>query len=324
MNFDDKLDRSIPCVIPATELLADALKPFLQGRSVTRFEPLPGGFVNVNLKFQLGDTPLVLRLSTKPRGDVEAEMAVMQRLAPDVPIPEILYVDLDHPVVGRHLLVLNFMDGQPLHQVEDAWERAQVEAFARELGATLAAIHRHELPQAGLLGPNLSIAVPFPKFGSALVAQMRVCLDAAEQKRGVTADEAARIRAFINQNAGLLEPIEQDRRIVHADFNQKNILVRPTARGWTVSAILDWEFACAGSPLLDLGNFFRFEDEMPAGYQPALVEGYRAAGGTLPDNWRRMAKFTDLVNQLQFLAETDRQSRTFATALRVIRRTLDA
>jgi len=45
--------------------------------------------------------------------------------------------------------------------------------------------------------------------------------------------------------------------LVHSDLNPKNILIDPAT--CAVSAVLDWEFAHAGSPYTDLGNLCRFE-----------------------------------------------------------------
>jgi len=47
--------------------------------------------------------------------------------------------------------------------------------------------------------------------------------------------------------------------LVHADYNGKNLLMQSTHEGWQVAAVLDWEFAFAGSPLFDTGNFLRHE-----------------------------------------------------------------
>ena len=44
---------------------------------------------------------------------------------------------------------------------------------------------------------------------------------------------------------------------MHSDFNPKNILVDPASGA--VTAVLDWEYAHAGSPYADLGNLLRFE-----------------------------------------------------------------
>lgn len=45
--------------------------------------------------------------------------------------------------------------------------------------------------------------------------------------------------------------------LAHSDFNPKNLLVDPDK--CTITGLLDWEFAHAGSPYTDLGNLTRFE-----------------------------------------------------------------
>ena len=50
---------------------------------------------------------------------------------------------------------------------------------------------------------------------------------------------------------------------MHADYNGKNLLMQSTHEGWQVAAVLDWEFAFAGSPLFDTGNFLRHEADFP-------------------------------------------------------------
>ena len=45
--------------------------------------------------------------------------------------------------------------------------------------------------------------------------------------------------------------------LVHSDFNPKNILV--DLETVEVVGVVDWEFAHAGSPYTDIGNFSRFE-----------------------------------------------------------------
>ena len=54
----------------------------------------------------------------------------------------------------------------------------------------------------------------------------------------------------------LLETVDRT-CLVHSDFNAKNILVDPGTAA--VTAVVDWEFAHAGSPYSDLGNLLRFE-----------------------------------------------------------------
>lgn len=75
------------------------------------------------------------------------------------------------------------------------------------------------------------------------------------------------------------------------------------ARGgkWRICGVLDWEFACAATPLLDFAIFLRDERARPAGFGAAFANAYRSAGGVLPTGWRRLTRIADLLNLLQLL-----------------------
>jgi Phosphotransferase enzyme family len=84
------------------------------------------------------------------------------------------------------------------------------------------------------------------------------------------------------------------RGLVHGDFSRSNVLVRNSSGTWRVAAILDWEFACGGSPLFDVGHFLRYEGLQDRPLEPHFSEGFAAGGGVLPDGWRRLARIVDL------------------------------
>jgi aminoglycoside phosphotransferase (APT) family kinase protein len=83
-------------------------------------------------------------------------------------------------------------------------------------------------------------------------------------------------------------------QLVHSDYNPKNLIVAPGPGGWSVAAVLDWEFAYSGCPLADIGNMLRFRAEIPAPFAEALITGYRGAGGELPARWRELSEALDL------------------------------
>jgi len=72
--------------------------------------------------------------------------------------------------------------------------------------------------------------------------------------------------------------------------------------------VLDWEYACAGTATGDLGNLLRPPFDTAAGFEAAVIGGYRNAGGTLPDRWKDLALLADLFAWLEFLgrAQLDR------------------
>jgi aminoglycoside phosphotransferase (APT) family kinase protein len=91
------------------------------------------------------------------------------------------------------------------------------------------------------------------------------------------------------------------RSLVHSDFKGFNILVRQVQRHWKVAGVLDWEFAFAGSPLVDIGNMLRYSHLHPPVFEKAFLNGYREQGGRLPAEWKRAAKLIDLLSLCEFL-----------------------
>ena len=70
---------------------------------------------------------------------------------------------------------------------------------------------------------------------------------------------------------------------------------------WNVSAVLDWEFAFAGSPLVDIGNMLRYSHLHPAIFEQEFINGYREQGRMLPPDWKKIAKLVDLLSLCEFL-----------------------
>lgn len=65
------------------------------------------------------------------------------------------------------------------------------------------------------------------------------------------------IKKAIEQHASLF-PTEDDKHLVHGDFNPANILLDQINGSWVVTGILDWEFAFSGSYLGDVANMLRY------------------------------------------------------------------
>ena len=152
---------------------------------------------------------------------------------------------------------------------------------------------------------------------------------------------AARVRETVESNAGRVEAVWSDAVLVHADYKPWNLLVREEASGsagpdaaaprasgaapanraaaWHLAGVLDWEFACAGCRLIDFATFLRDEEARPAGYGDAFASAYVAAGGMLPDDWRRLTRLVDLLNLTQLLQSGDPQ--TTADLRRLVART---
>ncbi|WP_435061021.1 phosphotransferase family protein [Amycolatopsis thermoflava] len=88
-------------------------------------------------------------------------------------------------------------------------------------------------------------------------------------------------------------------RLVHSDFNPKNLIAARDGNGWRVT-VLDWEFAHSGSPLTDLGNVLRFGDTP---FTDGVLDGF----GPCPAGWREAARALDLFALADFLTRPPRE-----------------
>lgn len=107
-------------------------------------------------------------------------------------------------------------------------------------------------------------------------------------------------------HAAALAGIDDHARLVHADINPKNILVRRTVGGWQDSAVLDREFAHSGSPYADAANMARFA----ASYPPRFLSGFHGAfAADQPAGLPRAANWQYLGRVLGMFALSDLATR---------------
>jgi hypothetical protein len=124
----------------------------------------------------------------------------------------------------------------------------------------------------------------------------------AEDLQTIQESVPQRTRALVWSWAPQLAHLDDAAYLVHGDFGKRNLLVRSVAGKWIVAAVLDWELAVSGSPLADLGHFLRYERASRPLVEPHFSDGYFHAGGTLPQNWRQLARLVDVTALCESLA----------------------
>ena len=256
------------------------------GRTVTidALAKLGGGAIQENWALDLaGGERLVLRTEA-PSGVAVSwgkaeEFAILERVfAAGVTVPEPVGLCTDPAVIGRPFAVMRRCAGEArgFKLVQDPDLDRWGPPLARRIGRELATLHRLRPPLAGLdfLRP------PDGNPARARVAEYRGYLSELQ----VTNPVLDLALAWLDANA----PTPQLLCLIHADLRTGNYLVE----NGELTAILDWEFATIGDPMEDLGwflgrywRFGRWEREAGglAG-KATLLDGYRAAGGTLPDD----------------------------------------
>ncbi len=315
MDFEAKYDRRpasrVVLARDALETVARSINP----SGLRAILELSGGFSSTNLRLDFADGErCVLRLAhDAARLEIEADLlAFVAQEIPDVPVPQVLW----RAPTGGDLTAyaMTFVEGDLLSVVEDALAEEACRDLCEQLAQAAARIHNVRFAASGFLGPGVKVVQPLGDrpFLEACLADKRV------QRRLEPQRNARLVRCLAQQPEA-----PQHAQLCHADFNQKNMLVRRDASGrYRLAAVLDWEFACSATAAMDIGNFLRFAAESPVADERWFATSYRAAGGHLDPDWREQALIADLSAQCSFLMGDETLPKTFATALGVIDVTL--
>jgi len=316
--------------------IATLLHQVFPGTAIESIAAAKGGKANTNLKVVLAAPvgPVLLRLFVRDPAAGAKEVAILQRLAGQVPVPQVHGFAPDNAVTGHPYAILDWVEGRRMDLALSA-ARSQLERrqMAAAVGEALARIGTLTFPQAGFLSGDLPSgdlpsgdltvsqsfatgAAGFRSFVAEATGRPRV----AQRLDPALRDDLLR---FVEDVAAVLDGPPEPARLTHCDYDPSNILLGRGDAGWRVAAVLDWEFAVAATPLLDLGHMLRAPQGQDPLFVTALGQGYRAGGGILPENWVAAAKLLDLLAWLDFLDRPGERPRLFADAQSVIRATID-
>jgi Ser/Thr protein kinase RdoA (MazF antagonist) len=157
-----------------------------------------------------------------------------------------------------------------------------------------------------------------------VLAYVSACLFEREAGPRLGSRLTEEVWSLLQDHAGLLDEADGPATLVHGDYKAQNLLLRRRQHGdWEMAAVLDWEFAIAGSPLFDLSILLRYADSLSPAFQQGVAAGYRGAGGHLPDEWKRVIKLLDLLNLCEFLCGQSPHPAMIADVTQLIQATVE-
>ena len=285
---------------PHVELDRNSAEKLL-GCRVLDLELLGGGLRNTNYRVQLERESrfAVLRLYTADASACAREVHLLELVAQRVPVPAVIAARLE---ASPPWLLLEWMEGMRFDHMLVSATPAEVQEACFSAGQVLAAIHRFSFDGPGFLGPNLEIAEP---MGYSWLIGVREFFDGDRAQQLVGAELSADLVQLVDREGWRLADYWPQSNLVHADYKPWNLLIKRDAGRWSISAALDWEFSFSGPPLCDFGIFLRYDAQMPPDYVSGLLEGYRAAGGSLSPDVHNLARLIDLVSLWTFLNRDD-------------------
>ena len=275
------------------------------GRAVAEVEPLAGGIMNWNYRLRLTGSAerYVIRFHDRMPASCAKETRLLELVREDMPVPRVLFVGSDEAGGWPPFCVLEWIDGISLREVRRRGNERGVAQACHDAGRLLPRLLRYTFDRTGLLDADLSVDDgPFTDLSLSGVVEHFTASPLFRQR--VDETMRARLLAFLRATADL-HPDAGPAALVHGDFNSPNIFVHETSGRWTVAAILDWEFAFAGSILSDVGNMLRYERADRPRYEPNFSRGLVDGGWPLPDQWLLRARLADLPALCDLLARDD-------------------
>jgi aminoglycoside phosphotransferase (APT) family kinase protein len=282
-------------VVPAQVL--EAVRAVFPGHRIVEVRPLEGGLRNANFQLQLDSSPgrVVLRIYEQDATLCRKETDILKLISRSVPAPEVIHVEPHATDDVPPFALLRYIEGITFRELKRQGNNGPISRAAYAIGQTLASIGQMAFPKAGWLGPGLSVksflldgSQPTPNF-------IDLCLTSAIVRQRMKKELRDQTSSLVWSYAEKLASLDDERCLVHGDFGNRNLLVRQTAESWIAASVLDWELAYAGPPLADIGHFLRYECAAHPLVEPHFSNGYLQAGGTLPPDWRRLARVIDLV-----------------------------
>lgn len=292
------------------------IAPILPRRRVVASFYTQGGLANTNIRLMLSDTqtPLMLRVFTRDPSQAEKEYNIYQRIKGLVPAPQVYFFSPTNQVTGHPYTIMQVVDGDRLETFVDNLDDTWIPEVGRSVGSALAAIHGVTFPSSGFLDGKLNVSTPINMGATGFVEFVRNCLGQELVTQRLGDELPRRLFQFVVAQAPSFDLWQGQPCLTHSDFGGSNILVARHHEGWKVSAVLDWEFAFSAHPFIDFGNLLRKPLGVVPGFEQAVLEGYTARGGALPEHWRKLSKLSDVTAWLDFLTRPTANERLIEDA----------
>jgi aminoglycoside phosphotransferase (APT) family kinase protein len=290
-------------------------------------EPLPEGLINTNLKVQFASNrpPVVLRVYRDGPDVCRKELAIYELIKKTVPVARFLHAE-PHGLEGSNSFsILEFVEGITFQDLKRGKNDKAIEQAAHSVGKTLAAIGQFDFSSSGRLvveEEQLRVGSPYISESNPNARLLDQFLESPKCQQRAGTDLVRQVHEFGWSWADRLPDLDEQTSLVHSDFGNRNILVNEVGGQWKVVAVLDWEFAFSGSPLLDIGHFLRYERRDAPLREPYFSQAFVEHGGYLPENWWEIVRVIDLTALVGCLTLDYLPSEVESELLGLIRATL--
>jgi aminoglycoside phosphotransferase (APT) family kinase protein len=258
-----------------------------------------GGASNWTYRLEYPDHDLVLRrppagTKAKSAHDMGRESFIQRALRPVYPlVPEVLAFCDDPAILGDEFYLMRRVPGIVLHRHPPDCVHLDPATTRRLcLNAVDALVALHAVDPTGTGLEEIGRGPGYAK------RQIDGWCDRYLKARTWNVPSCRRVRRWLTENT----PEDVATCVIHGDFRLDNLVLDPTDPA-SIRAVLDWEMATLGDPLMDLGNSLAYwvqaDDDRVARStrrQPTNLPGmltrrelvgayFERSGRMRPDNW---------------------------------------
>jgi len=282
-------------VFMASRLLAPYIKDDIEQLSL-----LSEGCANTNYKvtFKGARLPVVIRIYMRDKTALQREVTIHSLVADKIPVAKHLYYDGNCLLYSYPYSIMEWIDGRLLREVILSKNEKAISQCAFEAGLYLNELRQIKFTHGGFFQEDLQVR-PFDKEEEYLPFVLNLLKDKVV-KNDLDSSLHAAVSKLVNTYSKLL-PNEEEANLTHADYDPANMMVTEMNGKWKIAAILDWEFAFAGTYLLDIGMMLRYSHKLPNYYENNFIAGIKSQGFNLPAEWKKQAKLMDLLCLLQLV-----------------------
>ena len=290
----------------SSEVIEKLINLAYPNKKIITYELIAGGCANLNFKIQLENEKhsLILRIYLRDKDAAYREQKLAALIKETVAVPLTHYIG---EFEGHHFAITEFIPGISLRDLLLGDATHDLGTIMHEVGLILSKITAYEFSEAGFFDKELNI-IPHSLSDDYLLMFAKDCLKHETILSVLTPDVITKISQVLDRY-GHLFPDENEKHLVHADFDPANILVNKIDGLWKVSGVLDWEFAFSGSVLCDVANMLRYAHKMPHEFKDAFLKGLADGGVALPENWYVTIKLLNLLSLLDCLKRSNPKNR---------------
>lgn len=276
--------------------LMDRLCP---SRTLELFTLLHGGLSHWHYKVIVDGEVFVLRLHDRNDTKAPMEAALCHKIAPFIPVPQVLETLYIAPYWCS---LLTFEQGITLRTLLlNPAEKKDLYDLSYQAGQLLLRLQNRSYAYSGFFDENATLSTPFSS--KYLLEHAHQCLESDAVTTLLPLKLQDHLECLFKEGERLLD-VTHVPRLVHGDFDPSNMFVRVKEDQWIITALIDWEYAHAGTYLQDAANWLRWRHHMPLEYMAGFSDALQEKGLLSTDQDWQTASFLDALALLDLLSRT--------------------